>query len=160
MTKVLEDAPSVPLELPLTWLGISEPSTLEDKVVLAFKQCVNTYMSVTFKASFAIHQVKFEHIFILILQSSKTWNELRCTTWSRLQNADVNIIAGLLACVLVHSKQWVDIFFHCKGLNALQHPSACSFEAMRVWFSVNHVPRKWAEQLVFVSSLEICVYPS
>ena len=82
------------------------------------------------------------------LQGSKPWNELRCTTWNRLQVADVNIVAGLLACVFIHSQEWRKLYFHCKGMNQSNQLNVCTFEGMRQWFSVEHVPRKWAEQLV------------
>ena len=79
---------------------------------------------------------------------------MRCTTWSRLQNGDVNIIAGLLASVLIHSKEWRQMFFHCKGVNPAQYQNACSFQTMRQWFSTEHVPRKWAEKLVMSQLLK------
>ena len=73
---------------------------------------------------------------------------MRCTTWSRLQNVDVNIMAGLLASVFIHSKEWRQIYFQCKGVNPAQQQVGCSFEMMRQWFNTEHVPRKWAEKLV------------
>jgi hypothetical protein len=86
------------------------------------------------------------NILILFEQNEIDWTKNKSTSWDSLQSGDPFVMAGLLANVFVHSQFWRDLFITSRPQSL--PASAPSIAQMQLWFSVQSVPRKWAEKLV------------